>query len=106
VLDTHTPSTVYLGTCDYGIWKSTDCGSTWTNINTGRNANQFQKSSHWTLVIDPVDSQVLYTNAGYNHVDGNHSGLFKSTNGGVDWTEIWPPRDPRRLIRLPTGPDM
>jgi photosystem II stability/assembly factor-like uncharacterized protein len=44
-------------------------------------------------VIDPVDPQVLYTNAGYNRVNAARSGLFKTTNGGVDWTEIWPPKD-------------
>ncbi|HZT46783.1 MAG TPA: hypothetical protein VFA64_02330, partial [Hyphomicrobiaceae bacterium] len=93
VLDPRNPSTVYVGTCNYGIWKSTDCGSTWTNINTGTNGDHIQNSSHWTLVIDPVDPQVLYTNAGYNRVNAARSGLFKTTNGGVDWTEIWPPKD-------------
>src|SRR5262245_41648147 len=30
--------TVYIGTCQMGVWRSDDCGATWTKINTGRNA--------------------------------------------------------------------
>jgi photosystem II stability/assembly factor-like uncharacterized protein len=94
VVDPQTPSTVYIGSCQHGVYKSTDCGSTWAHIDTGQSAQTIDNSRQWTFVIDPVDTQVLYTNAGYNILDGNHSGAFKSTNGGVDWKEIWPPADP------------
>jgi hypothetical protein len=94
VNDPSTPSTLYLGTCQYGVWKSSDCGGTWTHIDTGMNAASIDASRQWDIVVDPIDPQILYANAGYNSIDGNDSGAFKSTDGGVDWQRIWPPADP------------
>jgi hypothetical protein len=87
--------TVYLGTgdscwdqhCD-GVFKTTDCGSTWVKINTGRNGADLDKGDQWGFAIDPVDSQVLYATSGYGT-----NGLYKSTNGGVDWDIITPQGD-------------
>jgi hypothetical protein len=93
VVDPVNLGTVYVGTCQYGIYKSIDCGNTWTHVNTGANGDVLDASRQWTFIIDPTNPQVLYTNAGYNTLDGNHSGAFKSTNGGVDWQQIWPPPD-------------
>jgi hypothetical protein len=83
VVDPQNPSTVYLGTEGWGFYKSTDCGGTWTKANTGRNGAELDGGSQWTLVIDPVDSNVLYTNIGFGT-----NGIFKSTNGGQDWDQI------------------
>src|SRR6266852_5054617 len=58
VVDTHTPSTIYLGTCQHGIYKSTNSGASWTHVNTGANAAIIDNSRQWTMVIDPVDPQV------------------------------------------------
>lgn len=80
---------VYVGTAQQGIWKTTDCGSTWVHINTGRNGAVLDSGMNWTFVIDPYDSEVLYTNAGY----GQTNNAYKSTNGGVDWDVVWPPPD-------------
>ncbi len=95
------PSMLYVGTCNEGVWKTTDCGSTWVHVNTGTNGEALDTGRQWTFLIDPVHPEVLYTNSGYNAYvnggmfDGNGvSGAFKSTNGGVDWQVIWPPADP------------
>jgi hypothetical protein len=95
------PSMLYVGTCNEGVWKTTDCGSTWAHVNTGKNGEALDTGRQWTFLIDPVDPNVLYTNSGYNAYiaggtfDGNGvSGAFKSTNGGVDWQVMWPPADP------------
>jgi hypothetical protein len=97
VLDPQRPSTIYLGTCQYGVYKSTDSGATWTHINNGRNGAVLDNSRQWTMAIDPVDPQVIYTNSGYGvtgTVAQGSNGAWKSTNGGVDWDQIWPPKDP------------
>jgi photosystem II stability/assembly factor-like uncharacterized protein len=86
VIDPSNPSTLYLGTAGQGIHKTTDCGATWTKINTGMNGAVMDKGRQWTFVIDPIDTKVMYTVSGY----GTH-GVFKSTNGGVDWQQILPP---------------
>jgi hypothetical protein len=100
VMDPQDPSVLYVGSCNQGIWKTTDCGSTWVHINTGTNGEALDTGRQWTFLIDPGNPKVLYTNSGYNaYVNGGTfagngvSGAFKSTNGGVDWTVIWPPAD-------------
>lgn len=80
--------TLYAGTVYEKVWKSTDCGATWTNISTGRNAALVNSGMNWTFAVDPQDPQTVYTNSGYG---SGTNGLFKSTNGGVDWDVIWPP---------------
>jgi photosystem II stability/assembly factor-like uncharacterized protein len=87
VLDPQNAGTLYLGTSGQGIYKSTDCGSTWKQINTGTNSTTLSAGSQRIFEIDPVDSKILYTK-------GNSNAAFKSTNGGVDWQKIWPPDDP------------
>jgi len=82
VIDPNDSATVYLGTHAQGIYKSSDCGSTWSHVNTGVNGSQLDSGRNWSMVIDPTDSSI-YTCAGYGP-----SGVWKSTNGGVDWTQI------------------
>lgn len=78
--------TVYVGTRSAKLWKTTDCGATWTAIATGRLGADVNRGMNWTLVVDPVEPNVVYTNSGYGA-----NGLFKSRNGGIDWDVIWPP---------------
>jgi hypothetical protein len=92
VVDPSDPATVYLGTCQMGVWKTTDCAATWTHVNTGQGGDQLDSGRQWNFVIDPLDPQVLYAASGYNAK--GVSGEFKSTDGGVSWTAIWPPQDP------------
>lgn len=87
VVDPITPTTLYLGTCQHGIYKTVDSGTTWVKINTGTNASALDGSRQWTFVIDPIDPRILYTDEGYG-TQGN--GAFKSIDGGVNWTRIWP----------------
>jgi hypothetical protein len=86
VLDPLHSGTVYVGTSAQGIFKTTDCGATWVHINTGRNGDQLDAGRQWTMQIDPIDSQVIYTVAGYGH----ENGAWKSTNGGKDWDQLFP----------------
>jgi hypothetical protein len=85
-VDPRNPGTVYLGAAGdgaLGIWRSIDCGATWIKTNTGRHAHEIDAPGHWTFVVDPVDSQILYTNNGYAA-----DGVWKSTNGGTDWQQL------------------
>jgi photosystem II stability/assembly factor-like uncharacterized protein len=69
-----------------GLWKSTDCGATWSKINTGANGAMLDKGRNWTIAIDRTDSRIIYTCAGYGP-----NGVFKSVNGGVDWQQLFAP---------------
>jgi len=79
-VDPNDTATVYMGTSSLGLWKTTNCGADWTHISTGKHGTDIDNGRNWSLVIDPTNSQVLYTTAGYATGD-----VYKSTNGGVDW---------------------
>jgi hypothetical protein len=86
VVDPVNPSTIYAGRAMDGIYKSTDCGANWKKISTGRNSNAMARGRSWTMVIDPSNPQTIYTNQGYGV-----GGVFKTTNGGVDWDQVLTP---------------
>jgi hypothetical protein len=83
LVDTNTAGTVYVTTSRSGIFKSTDCGASWVKTNTGRNGDQLDAGLIWSAALDPVSPDTLYALAGYGP-----AGLWKSTNGGVDWDNV------------------
>lgn len=84
-LDPNHTGTAYLGTSSLGIWKTLDCGSSWLKSDTGSGSADLDSGRQWTFVVDPVESQVLYTTPGYGK-----EGLFKSSDGGTNWTQVFP----------------
>ena len=85
------PAMLWVGSCNQGIWKTTDCGATWDHVDTGENGSVLDSGRQWTFAIDPSDPDVLYTNSGYGAFS---NGAFKSVDGGVNWSQLWPPEDP------------
>jgi hypothetical protein len=83
--DPQTSGTIYATTSKNGVLRSTDCGATWTKTNTGRNAHELDSGFIWSAVIDPVAPKTLYALTGYGP-----SGLWKTTNAGVDWDQMLP----------------
>ena len=75
---------------DRGLFKSVDGGRTWTNT---KSINEF--TGFTDIVMDPRDSKVLYaasyqrqrTPWGFNG-GGPGSGLWKTTDGGENWTRL------------------
>ena len=86
VIDPTNPSTLYVGRSMDGIYKSTDCGATWAKVSTGIGAQTMSTGRSWSMKIDPDNPQTIYTIQGYGT-----SGVFKTTDGGVDWTQILTP---------------
>ena len=60
-------------------------GASWKKVDTGRNADKIDSGLIWSAVIDPTSSSTLYALTGYGP-----AGLWKTTNGGVDWDQIMP----------------
>ena len=77
------PKTLYVGTCEQGVWKTTDGGNNWHKASTGRNGSSID-GRNWSLVVDHTNSDVVYTLCGF----GFAQGIWKSTNGGVDWDNV------------------
>jgi hypothetical protein len=80
------PSTIYAGTNGKGIFRSTDCGATWALVSTGAHASDMASGNGWSMAIDPVEPDTMYVVEGYGS-----SGLWKSTNAGVDWANVLDP---------------
>ena len=74
-IDPSTPQTIYAGTYDDGVFKSTNGGTSWTPITSG-----LTETYIYSLAINPKAPQTIYAGAG--------GGIFKSTNGGTSWTQV------------------
>ena len=79
----HDPATVYIATTRYkfndhtpGLYKSSDYGKTWININHGLSAKAFTR----VVREDDVRKDLLFA--------GTESGIYLSWNGGKDWTSF------------------
>jgi hypothetical protein len=68
-----------------GIWKSIDYGQTWTGpVNTGSNAAMVSDcAGALSIARSPTTADpILFLSC----IRGSGTGFWKSTNGGVDWT--------------------
>jgi hypothetical protein len=105
---------VYIGTNSYddgnskGVQRSADCGNSWVHVSTGNGSDAVNGGRQWTFQINSLDGRIMYTNSGYYQ-----TGLWKSYDGGVDWTNVTPtvgnppgdvgnlqmdPQDPQHLL--------
>jgi len=88
-VDPFDAATVYWGSGYGGIFKSTDCGSSWIKINKGRGGEAIDGSAVGSMALDPLHAGVIYATA----FEGAN-GLFKSTDGGANWDQLMAPDGP------------
>ncbi|MCP4658789.1 MAG: hypothetical protein GY856_25540, partial [bacterium] len=72
------PGVVYAFSGD--LWKSSDYGVSWVNWNNGA----FSCFGPGDVVMHPTDSQTLYL-AGADSCAASADGVYKSTDGGLNW---------------------
>ncbi len=73
----------YVGAPAGGIWKSTDAGSSWTNL-----FDDFPQIGVSGIAIDPNNSNIIYIATGDDDAADSYSvGVFKSLDGGASWLE-------------------
>ncbi|MGA2253622.1 MAG: autotransporter-associated beta strand repeat-containing protein [Thermoguttaceae bacterium] len=81
------PSIIYAAAAGPGggILKSTNGGQSWTLLGN----SVFDQVAFGSLVVDPNDSNTLYVTVLYgpNNNNINSGGVYKSTDGGVTWTD-------------------
>src|SRR5216684_1747633 len=83
VIDPVTSTTVYAGTA-IGVYKSLDGGATWATANTGLVIpNTTIPVDVQTLAINPLTTGTTAT-----LYAGGSSGMFKTINGGANWTSL------------------
>lgn len=82
-----TDQVIYVATNDGGIWKTSDGGVNWQPL-----TDDLPSLSMGAVALDPVDPQIVYAGSG-NPFDGGvefsrGAGLYKSMNGGSNWTVV------------------
>ncbi|WMJ73977.1 immunoglobulin domain-containing protein [Cytophagaceae bacterium ABcell3] len=89
-LDPNAPETLYLGTRQNGLYKSTNRGANWSQVSSFPNINTPRDVGLGFVVIDAASgspgnpSQVIYVGVARN--DGTN--LYRSTDGGESWEGI------------------
>lgn len=81
------PNVAYLAAVAGGVWKTTNGGSSWTQLTDLLIPNIAVNS----LAIDPTNANVVYagTGEGYFNADGvRGAGIFKSSDGGATWSQL------------------
>ena len=83
-IDPSNRSVWYLAVASGGLWKTTNRGDQWTPI--------FDEGGSYSLgcvTLDPNDPQVVWLGTGENSANrsvGYGDGVYKSTDGGENWT--------------------
>lgn len=103
VIDPNNTNTVYIATGDrdgdetyaVGVMKSTDGGITWNN--TGLNWNITQARTVNRLIMHPTNSQIIIAAAS--------NGIWRTTNGGTNWTQTQTSGDHKDMEMNPGSPD-
>jgi alpha-tubulin suppressor-like RCC1 family protein/ligand-binding sensor domain-containing protein len=73
-VDPVTPATIYVGTENAGVFKSTNAGASWSPASRGGLAD----TRVFSIAIDPLTPSTLYA--------GTDQGVFKSTDAAGIWT--------------------
>lgn len=89
-IDPSNSQTIYVGTGDYqgsrpyqmGIMKSTNGGSSWTNLGS----SSFGTRAVSKILIDPENPQIITVTTGRG--SGGNGFVWRSTNGGTSWTNV------------------
>ena len=95
--DLREPKTIYVGTHEAGVLKSTDGGTTWKEVNSGLGGLDVHG-----LAIDPNDPRKLHA-----LVREKGEGIYRTINGGAKWTRVddGPGGEVKGLysVNIPTG---
>jgi photosystem II stability/assembly factor-like uncharacterized protein len=83
VVDPRDPETVYAGTHQRGVFKSTNGGASWQRVNP---------AAVRSLILDPNDRETLYV-AADGVENATTRGIVKSTDGGSTWRAAGPGRE-------------
>lgn len=97
------PYEIFIGAAGGGLWRSTNGGLTWNPI------NDFLPSLAITcIVIDPTNSNIMYASTGEGQAPVMGlpgAGVFKSTNGGINWTQLADMANQNFVHKLAIVPD-
>lgn len=77
-------NTIYIGSPSGGIWKTTNHGLSWTDLSAG-----LPSLGVSSIVVNPENPDVIYIGTGDRDAnDAPGIGVYKTTDGGQNWTQI------------------
>ncbi len=79
VIDPSNQNIMYSGSNNLGVYKTTNAGTNWNQMNTGLLNTQVQ-----ALAICSGSPQYLYAGT----APGTNAGVYKSTDGGANWIQV------------------
>ena len=103
VVDHHDPSIIWVGTETTGqIYRSGDEGDTWVEMSNGIDKS-LRPLTFRGITIHPEDQNIMYAMAEISSAAWTPDGeprvgfeldltkgiVYKTTNGGMDWVEVW-----------------
>ncbi|MFZ1714483.1 MAG: glycoside hydrolase [Saprospiraceae bacterium] len=100
------PNVFFIGVNNGGVWKTDDYGRTWRPI-----FDKAPTGSVGDIAVSPIKPEIIYVGSG----EGLHrpdlstgDGIFKSTDGGQNWSFIGLPdiQQVGRIIIHPTDPNI
>jgi hypothetical protein len=86
LIDPRDATTIYAGTADGGIWKTTDKGASWAPA-----GDMLPSLAVASLVMDPHSSAILYAGTGegaFNIDAAPGAGIFVTSDAGQHWTQM------------------
>ena len=101
------PLTFYFGSIGGGVWKTTDAGTTWTNVSDGF----FAAGSVGAIAVAESAPEVVYVGTGTACLRTNVSpgvGMYRSSDAGRTWVHAGL-RDAGQIGRVrihPANPDL
>jgi len=119
-IDPNNKNTIYVATHIHGVYKSSDGGSTWEKLDDQNNG--LPRIGVYDIDVDSSNSQILYATAlsgplpdymmppeaiqlltGFKNLDPDGKcGVYKSVNGGKNWTLILATMSEARGIDIDT----
>jgi photosystem II stability/assembly factor-like uncharacterized protein len=94
--------TIYVGSASGGVWKSTNGGTTYKPV-----FDKQDVQSIGAVAIDPKNSKVIWVGSGESWTRNSVSigdGIYKSTDGGENWTNMGL-RESERIAKILIDPN-
>src|SRR3954470_11449589 len=93
--------TVFAGAASGGVWKSVNGGSSFRSV-----FDQPAVQSIGALAVDPTNTKIVWAGSGESWMRNSVSvgdGIYKSTDGGENWTNVGL-KDSERIARILVDP--